>query len=513
MGADQQIAFFLRELKDGDTWRRAAAAKGLGRVGRGEHAGALAPAADDRAPEVREAAALALGRLGAVEAGRGVLPGLMRDEDPWVRRRASRAAIRLGLDGPAIVDAFSGLLRDPDHHLRINALDGLEALGVPGDVQALVQALGDSEGAVWGRARALVYRFRDDPAVHAEVVRTAEQGTGAARVEALGMLPGEWTERLLPSLPAGLGDESADVRIAVTRRLVDAADDRTRDALVAALETERDPNVAASLLRGLGRLGDERVIEPAARRLTDAVAGPSAAHALGAVGTWTAAMVLRTAVIDPELPGRTRAAVAEAVGQAGRWDAVWLLLPLLDAADGDVRAGAVAGLDALVDNGLRPWERRPVARALVAQLVADPKTVWRTHNALVGLAEALPYLRRTVDRTPSADVRAAALSLLDPDSATDQDTGRDLPRLVRALDDPDETVRRCATESLAHWLAATGRRPQDEDRLRARLTALAWDDTGTVARAAEQALRVLDGREPASEGSRPDWDGSRPEPL
>lgn len=499
MGADRQIAFFLRELKDGDTWRRAAAVKGLARVGRDEHAWVLAGSADDPAPEVREAVAAGLGRLGVAEAGRRPLPALMGDEDPWVRRRASRAAIRLGLDGPPLVDAFSRLLHDPDHHLRINALDGLAALGVPGDVAGLVALLGDPESAVWGRARSLLYCFRDDPAVSAVVVPTAEQGGGEARVRALELLPRHWTERLVDSLRTGLRDESAEVRIAVAARLLDVDDARTQDALAAALEAEQDGAVAASLLRRLGRRGGERVSGPAVRWLGDAVAGPSAAYALGTAGTRAAAGVLRTAVTDSVLPGRTRAAAARGIGQAGRWDAVRLLLPLLEDADGDVRAGAVDGLESLVDEGLRPWERRSVSRALVAHLAADPNTIWQTHNALIGLAEALPGLRQIVDRTPSPDVRAAALSLLDTDNATDENTGQDLPRFVHALDDPDATVRYHAAQGLAHWLAATGRLPQDAERLRARLTAVAADSSAAsnasgerTRAAAEEALRALD---------------------
>ncbi|MFF5481968.1 HEAT repeat domain-containing protein [Streptomyces sp. NPDC012935] len=498
MGSDQQIAFFLRALRTGDTWRRAAAAKGLGRVGRDEHAWVLVGSADDPAPEVREAVAMGLGRSGVAEAGRTVLPGLMGDEDPWVRRRASRAAIRLGLDDQAVVNAFSGLLRDPDHHLRINALDGLAALGVPGDVTGLVALLGDPEGAVWGRARALVWRFQDDPAVSAELIRTAEQGAPHARVQALELLPRHSTVRLLDSLVTGLRDTAAQVRIAVTRRLLDVEDAHAQDALVGALEDERDANVADFLLHALGERGEERVTGPATRWLADPAAGPSAAYALGAAGTRTAAGALRTAVTDPELPGRTRAAAAKAVGEAGRWDAVWLLLPLLDDPDGDVRAGAVDGLGALVQQGLRFWERHAVAWALVAHLVADPNTVWQTHNALIGLAEALPDLRQTVDRTPSAEVRAAALSLLDTYNATDENTGQDLARFVHALDDPDETVRFHAAEGLAHWLVDTGNPPQDEERLRNRLTALASKAAEAETRAAaDEALRALDRRGPA----------------
>jgi hypothetical protein len=42
MGVEHQIAFFLRELSAPDPARRAAAAKGLGRTGRAEHAHVLA---------------------------------------------------------------------------------------------------------------------------------------------------------------------------------------------------------------------------------------------------------------------------------------------------------------------------------------------------------------------------------------------------------------------------------------------------------------------------------------
>src|SRR3569833_4207555 len=64
MGADQQIAFFVRELSAPDPARRAAAAKGLGRIGQAAHAPVLAAAARGPEPVVRAAAALGLGRLG-----------------------------------------------------------------------------------------------------------------------------------------------------------------------------------------------------------------------------------------------------------------------------------------------------------------------------------------------------------------------------------------------------------------------------------------------------------------
>ncbi|MFI6808792.1 HEAT repeat domain-containing protein [Streptomyces luteogriseus] len=359
MGADHQIAFFLRESARPEPERRAAALKGLGRIGGGEYTGVLVDAAGDPAPGVRAAAALALGRLGIPEAGRDVLPLLMGDADPEVRRRASVAAGRLGLDGPAVTRAFARLLSDPDHHLRINALDGLTALGVPGDVTALTALLGDPDFAVWGRARTLLSICREAPAARAELIRTARRGTGTARARALEWLPERCTEQLLDSLLTGLHDPSPAVRIQAARRLFHVEQQQVQDKLAAALRAEEDPEAVAGLLRGLDGRGDDRVMEPAVRWLRDPLAGPSAACVLGGVNSGTAASHLRAALSDETLPPRTRAAAAAAVGTGGRWDAVWLLLSHLDDPDDEIRAGVIDGLETLVENGLRPWDATP----------------------------------------------------------------------------------------------------------------------------------------------------------
>ncbi|MFC9504738.1 HEAT repeat domain-containing protein [Streptomyces sp. NPDC057002] len=491
MRTDHQIAFLLRELAATDPERRAAAVKGLGKAGGAAYVRVFTDAADDPAPSVRAAAALALGRLGIPNAGSEVLPPLMDDEDPAVRRRASVAATRLGIRGQAVTRAFARLLSDPDHHLRINALEGLAALGEPGDATALAGLLGDPDSAVWGRARALVYRCKDDAAVRTEVIRTARQGKGAARARALDWLPERCTEQLLDSLLTGLGDPSPEVRIAVARRLFDLARPQTQDELAAALRTERDPEVAAPLLRGLGRLGDERVTGPAVRWLRDPEAGASAARALGGADTGTAAAHLRTALTDETFPARTRAAAARAVGAGARWDAVWLLLSVLDDPDDEIRAGVIQGLEALVENGLRLWERHPVAWALVEQLEAGGEHTWRTRNALDGLTQALPAVRRLADEAPSAEVRAAALSLLAGDDESDEHTRHDVLRFLRGLDDPYEAVRYEAVLGLERRVTATGSLPPGSEEAHSRLTALTADASPRLRQAATRVLEAL----------------------
>ncbi|MDH6553803.1 HEAT repeat protein [Streptomyces sp. SAI-208] len=493
MTAEHQVAFFLRELETGDTWGRAAAAKGLGRLGTTEHATVLVRAAADPAPEVREGAAVGLGRLGVSAGMAETLCTLMDDDDPWVRRQASLASRRLGLRDRAVVEAYGRLLGDPDHHLRINALDALRELGVPGDVPALVRLMGDPLDAVWGRAQTMVCELLKDPDVEAEVVRTARWGAEGAREHALWMLPAQHVDRLLPSLLADLTDDpSAEVRSIVASRLARLDRPETQDALFACLQTERDPVMASQLLFLLRRSRDERLLAPASRWLSDECAGRSAAAALASVGGRTATRLLRALLTDPATAAPTLAAAARAYGAMGRWDAVWLLLPLLDHDATTVHEGALGGLGSLANTGFRPWERAAVARALVARLELDTTLVGGLSRILKGLAEALPGLRELVDRTASPLVRAAALSLLDPRNATDAGTPHDLPLFVRHLDDVDAWVRKTAAEGIAHWVEETRTPLRGEERLRDRLTVLHSDPSDYVREAAAEALRALE---------------------
>ncbi|MEU0175123.1 HEAT repeat domain-containing protein [Streptomyces massasporeus] len=226
------------------------------------------------------------------------------------------------------------------------------------------------------------------------------------------------------------------------------------------------------------------------------MAGPSAARALGTVDSGTAAPHLREALSDETLAPRTRAAAAAAIGTAGRWDAVWLLLSLLDDPDDEIRAGVLDGLETRVENGLRPWERHPVAWALAESLATDEKHIWRTRNALDGLAQALPEVRRLADNAPSGEVLAAALSLLDPDAPDDEHTRHDPRRFLRGLDDPHEAVRYQAVLGLRRWAEATGSLPPDRGRTRDRLTGLTEDASPRLRQAATRLLGSADSGPP-----------------
>ncbi|MFJ5265133.1 HEAT repeat domain-containing protein [Streptomyces sp. NPDC088387] len=496
MTTEDQVAFFLKELDTGDTGRRAAAAKGLGTLGSAEHSEALVRAAADPAPEVREGAAKGLGRLWipVSEAGEQALLALMNDDDPRVRRQASVASLRLELRGDEVADAYGRLLGDPDHHIRINALEGLRTLGSPGDAAALVRLLGDPVYQIVGLARTLIDEVPDNPDIKAEAVRAAEFGADAVRAQVVTMLPDHDADQLLPSLLVDLrSNPLPETRIAVAHRLRRLDRAETWDALFAALETEQHPEVAAQLLWALGSTGDERLKSRAEHWLSDDHAGPAAAHALGSMGGAAAAALLRPIVTDPTASDHMRSTAAKAYGETLSRDAVGLLLPLLDHTEAEVRKGAVQGLEALVKSGLQPWERGAVAQALVANLATDKDVGWSTHAALWSLVEALPGVRQVVDEHPDVFVLLVALRLLDPHNVTDDDTPHDLARFVRSMDHPDSRIRNSATKGLAHWLEVTGTLPPDEDGLRERLAALSSDEVYYVRNAAAEALQALDG--------------------
>lgn len=441
-GTAHQIAFFLRELSAEEPWRRAAAVKGLGRLGRwDEHGDAVARLVRDTEAVVRAGAADALGRLGGAGAGALVVE-LMGDADPHVRRRASLAAERLALTGPAVVAAFRRLLDDADWHLRLNGVLGLSSRGETLETPVLIRLLGDRSPYLWGPARNALLASLHDKSVLDEVLRTAQHGHGFARARALDMLPAQYTRDMRDSLLAGLRDASPDVRLAIVSEL--SADERpsTVDALVSALEAETDADVAALLLRRLGERGEARVLPAAVRWLDFPRAGPSAVEALVGIGTPTAIQWIRAALAatpGPDVgPGlghpEVRAAAATALGELAATGSTETLLAFLHDPEERVRAGVVNGLRLLGRRRLRRRRRGLRAEALLGLLTSDEPIIWHTRNALDEYPETLPAVRRLVDH-PSDKVRAAVLSLLDED-----DDG-DVALFLSHLDDPAESVR------------------------------------------------------------------------
>jgi HEAT repeat protein len=344
-----------------------------------------------------------------------------------------------------------------------------------------VRLLGDPEPAIWGHASGLVLTLMHENAVLAEVLDTARQGPGAARVKALEVLPARYTAQLRDSLLGGLRDHSPEVRQAVVGRLADDPEPGTAGVLLAALEEERHPDVARRLLYALARLGERRALTMAVRWLDHPGVGPSAVLVLVGIGTPTAVRRLRSALTESARHPFVRAAAASGLGKLGDRRAVDLLLPLIRDPDERVRAGALDGLRLLADHRLPRRERRRAAEALMDRLVTDPEMVWHTRNALSGYPEVLPSLRRVADDMPG-QVRSAALSLLGE---------ADVDRFLAYLDDPHEPVRYQATLGIGRYLREHGTLPPGNDGTIDLLTGLTADDSRRTRQAAAEVLDAL----------------------
>jgi hypothetical protein len=111
----------------------------------------LLAALRDSAPEVRSAAAKALGKGGVgdpavVEA----LLAALKDSDLFVRSAAAEALGSVGTGNPAVVEALFGAMKDSDDWVRSAATETLGSVGAGNSavVETLLAALKDSEQRV-----------------------------------------------------------------------------------------------------------------------------------------------------------------------------------------------------------------------------------------------------------------------------------------------------------------------------------------------------------------------------
>lgn len=126
---------------------RAAAAVALGRIGDGAALRGLIEALKDPSPEVRVAAALSIGRLRVDGAASSLMRALANDSSWWVRHAA---AIALGRSGRTF--AVSGLEQcltgEPRWQVRLQAVKSLQEIGGPRAADAVSLALTDPDSGV-----------------------------------------------------------------------------------------------------------------------------------------------------------------------------------------------------------------------------------------------------------------------------------------------------------------------------------------------------------------------------
>jgi HEAT repeat protein len=478
IGDAAAVPGLLAALGDADANMREAAAEALGEIGAPAVPGLLA-ALRDESWQVREAAAKALEQIGAP-----AVPGLLaalRDESWQVREAAAKALEQIG--APAVPGLLAAL-RDESWQVREAAAKALEQIGAPA-VPGLLAALRDAD---WNARRAAAEALGEigDAAAVPGLLAALRDADADVRREAAWALGRIGDAAAVPGLLAALRDADADVRWAAAWALRKIGDAAVVPGLLAALR-DADWRVRWEAAAALGEIGDAAVVPGLLAALGDADANVrwAAAAALGEIGDAAAVPGLLAALRDADAD--VRWAAAAALGRIGDAAAVLGLVAALRDADERVREAAAWALRKIGDAAVVPG-----LLAALRDADADVREAAAWALGKIGDAAAVPGLLAAL-RDADADVREAAARALGEigDAAV-------VPGLLAALRDADERVREAAAAALGQigapavpgLLAAL--RDADWNARRAAAEALGQIKDAT---SVPKLLEVLDGSE------------------
>lgn len=238
---------------------REAAARALGRLGAGAAPAitGLAKALRDKEGRVRTEAASALGSI-----GHDSVPALINaldDNDARTRQAAAYALGQMGAEAEAAVPALSRSLNDQDQTVRDSAAYSLTAIGTPGFL-ALIQASGQvQEPARTVATRMLTNSYLTHFRAVSEFYLMVQDGLPARRKQALEALR---AIRIASSLAiqaslSALDDPATEVRLAAIQTLGARAgtNQHAVQALITCLNAE-SPRIREEAARALGNIGE-----------------------------------------------------------------------------------------------------------------------------------------------------------------------------------------------------------------------------------------------------------------
>lgn len=384
--------------------------------------------AEDR--ETRQAAVLALGRIGDARAVPPLLAALSADEELAVGTAGALAMIG---DREAYLPLL-GLLGHGDAAVRRAAISALNSLGHPEMGKDIAALLRDPRPLVRESAVKIVgyVGYPDCADLLLECCRDPHEAVRRAAVESLPSLAGA---QALAPLSRALKDEAVHVRAAAARALGQVEGEEAWPLLREALD-DTAPWVRYYAARSVGRQGY--------------------ADALDAL--------TKLALADEAM--QVRVAAVEAVGHIGGARALPVLISLADASDGDLARAALAALGESGHPDALPPLRAALDSSDTTRRIAALRALGES-----GRAEAVEVLRQGA-ACADADLATAAIDALGQSSApeavdalialTVQPARRDacvialarsgaehLARLARGLSHEHLDVRRAVVEALA----------------------------------------------------------------
>jgi HEAT repeat protein len=264
-------------------------------------------------PELRLAAATALGRLGGERAANGLAEHL-DDPDQRVRARVARACGQTGVR--SVVPSLAEVVEtDDNQQVRREAVAALGAIGDKRGANALVAALSDPNGDV-RRAAVVAIGEIGEPSAIEEVVSMLEDDDEAVRqATAFALID------LLVNVPV---DRSHEVREAIVDELRTV--DRQAgvfDPLVDIVESEAQARHRHNAVWLLGRIADEKppadVIDALAEALcsSEEMVARFAATSLAEIGGEAVETELGAVLADEDIDEDARAKAAFALGKVG----------------------------------------------------------------------------------------------------------------------------------------------------------------------------------------------------
>lgn len=243
---------------------------------------------------------------------------------------------------PEFGDAFAGMLKSPDGHVRAKSAEGLGAIGDIRAVPLLLPALSEMYQDVKDSVVAALVRLSDGLSFE-DIDGLAKNERPEVRRLAVPLLDGLGTEEARDRIGFMLKDSSPLVRKAAADYLAEknAVD---AEALLLHALTDENPEVRSAVAVRIGETRMERFLDPLILLLADPeyMVRVSACKALGLMGSHRALDQLGTLLNDKN--GFVVASALEAVSHINTPEAKRMILGMLKSDDREIRRTAIRSL-------------------------------------------------------------------------------------------------------------------------------------------------------------------------
>jgi HEAT repeat protein len=429
------VTLLIEQLRVEDLETRQAAALALGRIGDRRATPGLIDALRD--PELAVPAAGALARIGDRAAFEGLM-AMLGEREPATRQSVIAALNSIG--HPDMAARIAKRLEDPDRLVRESALRIAGYFGYPECLDHVLRCCHDPAESV-RRAAVEGLAFFDDPLVVPALVKALEQSSSSVRAGAAGALARTEGGVAVEALTRTLGDPDPWVRYTALRSLGSIGDSSVASAVLTTLRTDPAPYVRLAAVDVLGRLRPAEaweVLEPLTRS-SDSDIGGAAIRALGHLDRSEVMPALEGFLRAPDSWQREAAVAAATLRSDTRVAQVLQWVAAVDD-DGEVVGAAIEGLAKIAR---RPDYLGTEAVFALMALTAEPL---RREAAIKALSE-LPTRRigdvaRGLDDS-SPDVRCASVEALGRMQHPNASRA-----LESALDDAHPAVRLAAIRAL-----------------------------------------------------------------